>query len=141
MSVILAEGIPDITIGNLTAITINSTAIEVGFTIDLKSHIVDPRFSTLGYRIHARKTEDSRLKTRRTSRDVLETRIPRGRRDDSERVVSGSLVNRTRVVEVVGKLKKFSPYEIYVVCFTQDGDGAQSESILIQTSQDGKIVC
>lgn len=44
----------------------------------------------------------------------------------------------TEQMAIIGGLDKFSEYNITVLCFTEPGDGPQSEYVLVRTDEDRK---
>jgi len=130
----IAEGIPVQPAANVTAVAISATRIEVTFLPPLHR----ARQSTLGYRFYARRIPPKSSESEGIQDIKASVRKRSLAENDGLVVITGSLVGKIIERVQVGGLRKFTTYQISVVCFTTAGDGPPSEPVIIQTMEDGK---
>lgn len=110
------EGVPDAAPSGVTVTVFNSTAVVVTWKPPNPQQI---NGINQGYKIQAIRHSDDR-KT-----EVITLKVP------------PNLVNPLEEQNcTLGSLKKFTYYNITVLCFTHPGDGVPSNSILIRTQED-----
>ena len=110
------EGIPDEPPMNVVAEAVNSTAVVMSWDPP------DPQFINginQGYKIAARETQ--------RPDDVMRIVIP----SDTSNIYG-------RQTAHVAGLKKYTDYELTVLCFTSKGDGPETSAVTVRTNEDGQ---
>jgi hypothetical protein len=114
------EGRPTSTPLSVTASAVNSSAILLSWLPP------DPRYVNginQGYKIFVSKLDTADSTPQRTL------------------TVPSNLVNpQERQSTYISALDKFSTYSIQVLCFTAEGDGPKSQSVRVQTLEDGELL-
>jgi Fibronectin type III domain len=136
----IPEGVPLLPASNVTAVAVSSTHVEVTFIPPAHS----ARRSTLRYRLLARKLSSKPVElvsSSAESTDAVDRTSSVRKRSvaDSDGLIeiTGSLVGKNMEKVRVGGLRKYTTYEISVICFTDAGEGPPSDTIIVQTMEDG----
>jgi hypothetical protein len=119
----IAEGVPLLPASNVTVVAVSSTHVEVTFVPPAHS----ARRSTLRYRLLARKLKSQSAAV--VKRSVAD--------DDGLITVTGLLAGKNLEKVRVGGLRKFTSYEIVIICMTDAGEGPPSDPVTVQTLEDG----
>lgn len=136
------EGIPNEAPTNLNATILNSTAAFVSFTPPPQQMIpgvnqgykVSPPSPTLALISHATNSSSCAI---RAFVKVEAWRGPVG--SGTPFAAAKVLPLSTQTMEtVLGGLRKYTAYNVTVLCYTQPGDGPRSPPVLIRTKQDGE---
>lgn len=126
VEILIPEGPPTSAATNVSVFALSSTRVQLSFIAPLHA----ARRSTLAYRVVARPLSVGGGQETRDRRSLPE--------QDGLLIVTGSLVGK-RVEKVqLGGLRKFTEYQVSVICFTLAGDGPSSDPVYVQTLEDCK---